>query len=42
MMTGRKIPAKGFVRYKEKKSLSNILPTVKELVSGVHVEGSLL
>lgn len=42
MMTGRAIPNKGFVSYPDKKSLSNILPTVKELVTGVHTKNSLL
>lgn len=42
MMAGRGIPSKGFVQYPTKKSLSNILPTVKELVTGVHTKNSLL
>lgn len=42
MLSGRGIPRKGFVRYSEKKSLSNILPTVKELTTGVHTKNSLL
>ncbi len=42
MMSGRGIPRNGFVSYKEKKSLSNILPTVKQLVTGVHTKNSLL
>lgn len=41
MMRGRSIPAKGFVSYSETKSLSNILPTVKEL-TGKHNPNSLL
>lgn len=42
MMSGRGVPAKGFVQYESKKSLSNIFPTVKELVTGVHTKNSLL
>jgi len=42
MMAGRKIPAQGFVSYPTKKSLSNIFPTVKHLVTGVHTKNSLL
>lgn len=42
MMSGHKIPRNGFVTYPERKSLSNILPTVKELVTGVHTKNSLL
>jgi hypothetical protein len=42
MMSGRGIPAQGFVKYPEKKSLSNILPTIKELTTGVHTKNSLL
>lgn len=42
MMSGRGIPAQGFVTYPVKRSLSNILPTVKELVTGVHTKNSLL
>lgn len=42
MMAGRGIPAQGFVTYPTKKSLSNILPTVKHLVTGVQTKNSLL
>ncbi len=42
MMSGRGIQPQGFIKYPEKKSLSNILPTVKELVTGVHTKNSLL
>lgn len=42
MMAGRGIPAQGFVTYPAKKSLSNIYPTVKHLVTGVHTKNSLL
>lgn len=42
MMSGRKIPRSGFVSFPEKKSLSNILPTIRELVTGVHSTDSLL
>ena len=42
MMAGRGIPASGFVNYPVKKSLSNIHPTIKHLVTGVHVKNSLL
>lgn len=42
MMTGRGIPKNGFVSYKGTKSLSNILPTVKHIVTGIPNEKSLL
>lgn len=42
MMTGRGVPSRGFVSYKEVKSLSNILPTVKFLVTGLSNKDSLL
>jgi hypothetical protein len=42
MMRGPTIPALGFVKYSERKSLSNILPTIKELTTGIHDPDSLL
>lgn len=42
MMAGRGIPKKGFVTYKSTKSLSNILPTVKHIVTGIPQKESLL
>ncbi len=42
MMSGRGVPKRGFVSYGETKSLSNVLPTVKELVTGIHNKDSLL
>jgi hypothetical protein len=42
MIYGRSTPAEGFVHYNRTKSLSNILPTVKSLVSGKRERGSLI
>lgn len=42
MMYGRGIPKKGFVAYKGTKSLSNIKPTIKRIVTGNPEKDSLL
>jgi len=42
MMGGKKVPQKGFVKLPKTRALSNIFPTIKQLVTDQPVPGSLL